>query len=407
MEMQLVLFVICAGVVGAGLLMDRENFKPVYLLEYTALAAPLALSYVADGTAGLLSMVALYAILLMLLYTLARLDWHATFVPSGEIKFITRGEEVDRILASIPGHRLTHDGHRWVLSKGDVETNYQAFFTRWFGIHWVSILFPLKRVHIYRFRYSHLYTGTKPEEREGRTLQKVGGEGEYYIEHRDEPVDSLYYRYVYPVLADEVELKGNLRVNVLVLITIETRYPFEPVFIYKGNWLDPVFSAVRGAITDFCRGKNLEKFREAPKEDDGGEFDKGIKGLSKRLLETVGVEIVQVDFVKYDLAARHEEEQKAFTAREVARLNAEGREQEGLGEEKFLAAQARGLRAFVEAANAHPQGAAIIAAIQRKEGLTNFRGQVLSEGGGVGMPVIVDTRPPPAGKKKEDEGVVK
>lgn len=407
MEMQLVLFVICAGIVGAGLLMDREDFKPLYLLEYAALSAPLASSYIIDGPDGLLFMAAIYGLSLVLIYLLAKLDWHTTFVETGDIKFIVSGERLKKVIANVPGYHPKYDGDDWVLARsGDSEKDeYEPFFTRWFGIHWVSILYPIKKVHRYTFDWSRLFTGTKPDEKKG-PIEVVSEEGKYFLQHRHEAVNSLYFRYAYPVVAVEVEIKGNLRVTITILITTEVVYPARPVFLYKGNWLEPVMSAVRDAIAGFVNDMDIDDVRNnIAKEKMSHDFaDYIMEAVNGELVDKVGVRITKVDFVRYDLSERHKAETAAITAKEVARLNALAKMEDAKGEAAFtvatLTAKADGLEQLLSKAGTHPLGAAILQEQIRTEGLLGFRGNVLSLGNQGGIPVMVSADSKPPGPKE-------
>lgn len=347
------------------------------------------------GWAGVVYMAVVLGLLLVLLYFSADADMQATFLETGEIKFVVWGESVERVLENIEGwhyHEATGE-----IIEDDPAVGYhraKSLLEGWLGIYWVSILYPIKKIHLYQFEWPKLLMGGHPQDASKGKIVPVGGDSDYSIEHRDEPIDSLYFRYAYPVFSETVELADNFTVDILVNITFQVVFPKTPVFVFKGKWLAPATAAVRGAIADFSNNWNLEKFRDLDKQLPDNEFSRAIMkingdpaaagGYGPGIIKSFGVMVHKVDFIKYDLSEKHQQVIDASTAEKVAELNANAARKTAGGVADAIrsvqGAEAEMLTARLAAASTHALGGEVLIEQLRKEGLIGFRGSVLSLG---------------------------
>lgn len=322
----------------------------------------------------ILSVVAVIAVLVWLLYFGAKYEKQTCYVPTGEIKFVVAGESCVKIISNLSGTGYHYDYYRQIIVEGEKGILYPPFNI--LGVYLVSLLYPLEQIHPYHFEWDKL--------RKGDTSK---GEKDYVIEHRTEWVNSLYFLYTYPIVVEEIELKGNLKISVLVNVTFRVVNPLLPVFVFKGKWLPLVSASVKGAITDFARGKTLDDFRALDKEGAGSSFSADIKRVNESspstpgIIETFGMAVHRVDFVNYDLVAASAEEKAAVTAFEVARLEADAATEKARGIKVIGEAHASVLGTRLQTAAATHGGIAVLQQEVFADGLSNFKGSTLSLGG--------------------------
>lgn len=380
----------------------RSKMKK-YALAISLFAVQFGAGFAIGGGLGLLYVTVVDVLLLALLYFLARADKQAMFVPSGEIKAVVKGESVDAIFANIDGWHYDIGTGKIIPNAEGYEDNL-GFLPKTFGIYWVSILYPLKQVHYYKFEWSKLLMPGHPVEKEDLArVEKLGGAGEYYLEHRDEWVNSLYWRATYPIVVEGVEILGNFKVDVVLNITFQVVYPRIPIFVFKGKWLAQVTAPVKGSVNDYGRGKDYDQFRAEKKQGENSGLAREIKKINfaiKRagkpdlpgIEDTFGVIVYKVDFVKFDLSAKSQAAANATEAVEIARLNANARTEYARGEAALIdatgKADTRVLYRLLKVAKKHPFGAHVLMEQTRTKGLAAFRGGVLSLGG-QGTPVVV------------------
>jgi hypothetical protein len=259
-------------------------------------------------------------------YRSAKRDRQFTFAPSGEIKFITDGESVSEVIANVPGK--SYDSGKDIFTDGDPHIRW--LIKKW-GIVWVSWFYPIRRVHRYDFEYDELQAETDP------TTKEVV----YTMVHReykdDKAVNSLYWRFQYPVLAREVELAGNFKIKVLVNVTFEVVKPVYLIFTLKGNWMPFATSAVIGFMEAYSKEKSFEQFRataSASSETEGSLA----KELTDKLILAGAIRIVEAVFVTFDLTGSSAKIREANTDVEVAGLEAQAtiKTAEGTKQKKIL-----------------------------------------------------------------------
>ena len=346
------------------------------------------------GWTGSLYVGVLLVIVLFTIYFMAESDKQASTIETGEIKFVVTGEGVKRVLENIEGWHYNESTGE-IVEDSRTYHRPETFLQEWLGIYWVSILYPKTEIHRYDFEWPKLLMGGHPREKIIGTLVKVGGEGDYAIEHRDENIDSLYFRYPYPVFAEEVELKGNVKIDILINVTFQVVFPKIPIFILKGKWLASATAAVNGALADLVRTYDLDGFRNLEKQAAGNQLSQTIMEVngdrigdgkySPGIIQSFGVKVYKVDFIKYDLNEKYRDVIDAATAAQVAEGHANARRNEAKGEADAIAsiqgAEADALQKLLAAASTHPLGGQVLIEQVRTKGLGDFKGSVLSLGG--------------------------
>lgn len=333
----------------------------------------------------------------------ASADKETAIIPTGEIKFIVEGESCLKVLANLDGTGWFYDDEEKIIREKREGDKYPRSFL---GVYWVSILYPLKQIHVWIFEWTKLIKGD-PQKKEDT----------YLLEHRKEYVNSLFLLATYPIHAKSVELEGNLQIDILALVTLRIVNPLIPVFVFKGAYLTLVDAAINGAITDLCRDKTLDKFREMEKEGPGNEFSETIfhlndsiesrekreariaagmpSGGDKKLTpgegipEIWGVAIHKVDFISFDLSTEAKEVQEATRAVEVARLEAKADTERGRGIEIIGEATAKAFDHRLTSASKFTGGVEALSEQLKMEGVSTFKGSFLSLGGGQPAPAVV------------------
>lgn len=326
--------------------------------------------------------VVIIAILIWLLYYGAKYEKQTCYVPTGEIKFVVAGESCVRIIPNLSGtgYHYDYDEKKILEDKKDVSYSHPFNFL---GVYLVSLLYPLKEIHVYHFEWDKLRKGEPSK-----------NEKDYVIEHRSEFVNSLYFLYSYPIVAEGVDLKGNFKINILVNITLRVVNPLLPVFVFKGKWLPLVSASVKGAIADFARGKTLDDFRGLDKEGEDNSFSTEIKRVNDSstsmpgIIETFGMAVHRVDYTSYELVDASPEEAAAATAVEIARLNADADTEKARGIKAIGNARAEALGSRLTTAKATEGGMAVLQQEVFADGLAKFTGSTLSLGDKMPLAIV-------------------
>lgn len=329
-------------------------------------------------------------VLVWLLYFGAKYEKQTCYVPTGEIKFVVAGESCVNVLSNLSGTGYYYDYETGLTTEGEKGFSYPPYSI--LGVYLVSLLYPLKEIHVYQYEWDKLRKGDPTK-----------GEKDYVIDHHPiEYVNSLYLFYTYPILAEEVELEGNLRINILVNVTFRMVNPILVVFVFKAKWPRLVNATVKGAIATFAQGKTLDAFRKEDKEGGDSAFSMAVKQVNDStnnmpgIIENYGVAVHAVDFVSYDLVIGSPEEQAAVTALEVARLEANAKVEDARGITLIGEAHAKALGSRLEVASKYDGGTQILQQEIFANGLEKFKGDILSLGGDR-MPLAIT---PPQNKPK-------
>ena len=333
-------------------------------------------------TIGIVIVLVMIAMPVWLLYFGAKYEKQTSYVPNGEIKFVEEGGSHVKTIASLSGTGYHLDNNTGLIIAGEKKWNEAPHSI--LGVYYVSLLYPLREIHLYRYEWDKLVKGDTSK-----------GEADYVIEHRaPEWVNSLYFLATYPILVERVELAGNLRINILVNITFRVVNPIIPVFVFKGKWFQQASASVKGAVANFPRGKTLDEFRALDKEGEDSSFSKEISKINLSsnglpgVIETFGMAIHRVDFVGFDLVAASLEEQAATTAFEIARLEANADTEKARGLEAIGVARANVIGARLERAAKTVGGVSVLQQEIMAEGLANFKGSTLSLGERMPLAII-------------------
>lgn len=322
-----------------------------------------------------LVVLAIIGVPVWLLYFGAKYEKQTCYVPTGEIKFVVAGESCTKVLPNLDGTGYHYDYETGLTVEGEKEIIYPPHSI--LGVYLVSLLYPLKQIHVYQYEWDKLRKGDSTK-----------GEKDYVIDHHPlEYVNSLYLFYTYPILAEEVELEGNLRINILVNVTFRMVNPILVVFVFKAKWPRLVNATVKGAIATFAQGKTLDAFRKEDKEGGDSKFSVAVKRVNDSsnnmpgIIENYGVAVHAVDFVGYDPVIGSPEEQKAVTALEVARLQANADVERARSITLIGEARANALSRRLEVASSHDGGTQVLQHEIFADGLEKFKGNILSLGG--------------------------
>ena len=255
---------------------------------------------------------------------MARFEFILTYCQQNHVRAIMRGEDFDHFIENIKGQKVDDDGAAEPATDGDKDDpRDQQGFWGWLlkkmGMYWVGL--PPRNVLKFRLRWNK-YT-------------KVGGTGsnDYALEPRDETVGSILFQTVYPVEIREVELTGNIKVNFLLLVTVEVKNFFRAFFgiLPTGNFINFLTSTIQTGAKETGGKISFDDLRNEFKENKSSFEEHLKKTRNELLLREIGHEIVSVQFVAYQEIS-DEEVKKALRAKEIAKLNAEGVREKAEGE---------------------------------------------------------------------------
>ena len=334
----------------------------------------------------------LIATVIWLLYYAPKHEKQTTYVPTGEVKFVEQGGACFKVLPNLTGTGWHYDYKKREIVPGEKSLLYPPF--NFLGVYWVSLLYPMRKIHPYHFEWDKLKKGDVSK-----------GEESHYVEPRSEYVNSIYLFYAYPIFVEEVELKGNIKINIMILVTLRLAKPELPVFVFKGKWFPLASAPIKGAVIDYASKLTLDEFRDTPKQGVGTELSKAIMrinevGDEEHGISRFGFAVDQVDFIYFDLVGS-EEVKVAATATEVARLEADADAQRARGITTIGQAHANALKAQLDVATEHPGGIDVLQQQIIAGGIRDFTGGVLSIGGQPSMAVDLNSVTRKTKTKKE------
>ena len=266
----------------------------------------------------------------------------------------------------------------------------RKFLREHWGFYWVSLFYPLRKIHEFNIWKARLVgtTGLPIGERIQTDPEMV-------------PVSYLLRSFPRPILVKEIEFKDRFTANLLVLANFLVVVPKIPVFILKDEFFQQLEALVANAVITYCRNLPVAEFIEGGAMSPDGFFMEVISPSNLAFLTQVGVVAVSAEVIDIELG--DEEQQKALRALELAEL--QGRAQVKTAD---LAAKARVIQAQGEAEAVTVVGnaeAAVLAqkvsaagvsatvAEQIKQGMGNLKpGVVFAPGGNAGFMVSI----PPA-----------
>ncbi len=326
-----------------------------------------------------------------LLFFASKAQRETTFVPTGEIMFVVQGDSCLRVLANLGRTGWVYDNDTGEIVEENIENKHKHPHS-YLGVYWVSILYPQTQIHTW------VHEWLKPTQGDPKK-----GEDPHLVEPRKEWVDSLFLFYTYPIHAKDVELKGNIKINIRANVTIRIVNPIKAVFIFKGNYVNLVGAAISGAISDFCREITLDAFRTIEKEGPNNPFSNEIMQLNNSgtkktpvvdggIPKTWGITIAKVDFEGYDLSDKSQVVLDAVQAVEVARLEQLADVERGTGIVTIGKSTAQAFDSRLEVANKYRGGVEALQEQLRMAGVSAFQGSVLSLGQQSPLGIVVDTK---------------
>ena len=337
-----------------------------------------------------LLLVAIAGFTIGIVYRLAENDMQFTFVPSGEIKFITVGESVTNVIVNVPRKRYDFANDKieddpaslgWSIPKW-LKKIFPSKTTTW-GLYFVSLFYPIVRVHLYDFECDEF------EGNEDQAKKDV----EYGVIHRNyRNVNSLFWKYIYPVVAREVGIGSNFRIKVKVRVTFEIVKPVYLIFNLKGDWFAPAVLKVIALIEAYAKDKEYEEFRtKAPDANKGGSLAAFI--VENGLILQDSIRIVEASLVKFDAAGALLEQQNALIAVGVAKLQAQAVVETAEGKAKAIRAigmaEADALKATLTSAALHPDGGRVLMTEKLSDAISTAKPKVLTFGSGKGPMISV------------------
>lgn len=373
--------------------------------------------------------VGIFILLYFLFYLLGVNKIFYSFTKEGEMEFVVTGETLHKIMPNLRSYDLEKKKVEVkVLSKDGKTVSGETIFAEQFiqlgeneekkkkflGLYWIGLP-PYRKILEYTFSWDRLITeaSKKEEETKGRTVEYTGI-GDLWVSHRSEKLNSLYFRYTYPIVVKGVELAGRITVDIAFNVTVEVVVPVIPIFYLKGRWFLPFTAIFKGIISDRLKNMELKKLEEM---DKGVEFNLAVAEKNELLISTTGMKSFQTNYIDYAVAGSAEEK-KAATAEKLAELNAKAEVKKAEGN-KLAAieiatgkaeatrldgiAKAGKLRELMQTANEYDQGAEVLKQQIFAEALTDTDVGVLSLGQGSPLQFAVDTDKAGRNKKKSDK----
>jgi len=230
--------------------------------------------------------------------------------------------------------------------------------------------------------------------------------GDWYVVSKDR-VDSPYYYFQYnlAVPVDEVELKGNLKVALIINLPVRIINPYKAIHLV-GGWESLLTGAVNGRVRQDLGNRDYDYVREQkedtgelvrailslntdPKDEDGNperdENDEPMLGFRSKF----GVEVYDVRIMDFKIIGS-EEAVKAAEAKAIAKLYADAAVEKAREIQTIGAATANAAAMANRAYGGGGAAAAVRAAELMKEAVEkNTTATVLSINTPGGVPVVV------------------
>src|SRR3989344_1043417 len=354
-------------------------------------------------------------------YILAGYGIFFSFIKSGEIVLVEMGKSFYKLIPNIPGYGVL-DSKIILCDEKNAKIKKPKSFL---GIFWIGI-YPIQKVHKYSFSWDKYVSKNEveAEKKKGGTVEET-----YFgiISHRSAVVSSVRYKNSYPIILKEMELKGQLKIDIYFDIIFEAVDPIFSVFMLNGNWFPLAVSAFSGIVSDFLKGMELRKtpksivgektFEETNKESDFNEAVLAKKGI---ILEASGMTVAQVVYRDYAQSGTTASK-AAMEGLKIAELNAQTKQKEGEGEGaktlEIKKAEALGIREVkgaeadmllraLDVAKKHSQGGDILVAKEYAGAIKDFTGSTLIFGASNISPMIpIDGNKNKSDQKKEDKNV--
>lgn len=397
----------------------------------------------------------LIALTIVFFYYAAQNKQQASFVEEGTIEFVVAGKTLLHVLENVRGWHyhegpggtiklqeatytdlILPDGTRVhegkidsIRDNGDipvtnaiVKNNDGIVLTKWekwiserwppkkylqrrWGFFWVSILYPMRRIHHFTLRHKR-----KKPENDIATLQKdapltLWVEIDPLVEGGDQ---FLLWRFPRPIVVEGAEFKDLFEGDIFLQVQFQIIIPERPVFIYRSKEFFLLLeSAVAAAVMDYVRGMSYTNFIQQIQTGAASPFfwkainplNRVAPGYPRGLISELGVQVIDAWIEHVALHKESEKTQDALKAKEQARLEGEAEVVTAT-----LHANAVTIAATADAAALKMQmtqsSEAVLIAKLRKEGLLGTKISTLVEGGSstgimVSAPPAPTPPPPP------------
>ena len=246
-----------------------------------------------------------------------------------------------------------------------------------FGIIWVGLG---RRLHLPSVRY------TKWEKLPGKTT-------EWGLVSKDrENSPFFYFQYTMGLPLQEIETKGNFKVNVRVNVVVRLINPYKAVHL-AGGWEANLDAGVQAVMREFLGPMTVEELRESTTSADLAER---ITTLNPRLEKHFGVTIINIELMSFDVKGNPEVE-AALNRTEVERLHAEAARHTAERIRILSTADADAARRMVEAYQSGEAAAMVRSAELTADAIKTTNASVVALGTGTNMPVAIT---PPDKEKK-------
>lgn len=304
-------------------------------------------------------------------YALSFFDIFFTQVPSGEIKFVVKGETCHRAIASVVGWTIdgkTGDMRKLQPGESDPNLNWLSQL----GIFWIGI-WPLFKVFNYKFSWD------KPVGiGEGSDKQKIF--------HRENiVVDSLLFRYPYAIRVSGSETGGYISYDILLVVTTLALNPITAIFGIKpsGSWITILQTRVQDAVRSWVSKQDVKSVLEIM-NDKKSEFTELVTDyVNQNLVDLIGVAVAELRVVSVDPVIEDQKIRDALT--EKVRAEEQGKADVVAAEFK---AQAQRIRANavayeitqVASANEDRIKRTILTLLEKPDGIQAIAAEALRDG---------------------------
>jgi hypothetical protein len=205
---------------------------------------------------------------------------HFTYVPQDSFQFVVAGQKLVRVLSHLSGPYACEKETGWRVTDQSKNPNFkksQSLLERLLGASYVSILYPIKRIHEFTVVADKLI----PEaERSGKPIKD-------WVKTELRLVKYLLSRFPHPLYIADIELGGDKwKVNLLIMLDIQITQPATVVMIYQGKALEQVDAAVKSAVINYCNNEEwtYESFLRSH-NGRGSKLEKIILDLNEDLAE--------------------------------------------------------------------------------------------------------------------------
>jgi len=194
-------------------------------------------------------------------YMLAKENLFFTFLDTGNIKYIYKGETLKKVIADVDKFKIS--GYELILDKGKQE---KTWLQNKFGLFWIGIP-PFSKIKTFKVRKKREVEETKGKS-PSEWIQDLG----------EVEVDSLRFSFPRPFLIQEAELKEDRQtVDLLLICKFITVDAYIPIPELKGDFFELAGSIIRGSVLDKVKDQGpMENFLI---------IDKGEKGFLEILTE--------------------------------------------------------------------------------------------------------------------------